>query len=530
MTRPHASLALAAVLVLAGCSDAPLEAPDTAPRSRLIVSEAHSVSSESGALAAAVASVAYASLPPGSLFGVVSVRIRNRTAGAAYGPPVPVVEDGFDPVAVPAAPGDRLVLQLFHTDGEVTEEESVVPIKKPPVVVRLAPAGGRTDVALLVRPVVVFSEPVEPATLAVGMRLLTGGTLVSARIEPREPWRAELVPDAPLTPVTSYRLEVTREVLDTDGTPLEAPVSAEFTTVAGAPAPPVALSRMRLAFVSWRDGVDRIYLANGDGSGVTPLTTGASPAWSWDDRRIAFHRETPSGPVVGVINADGTGERVLGPGMYPAWSPDGRIAFVSPGAGVGGISVMNADGTGSTLLLSHDFASPGCIPPASIYAWWGDCVTYPQWSPDGRRIAFFAGDAGYTGANVYVMGSDGSAPVQLVPDAEQSRGGWNSREPTWAPDGSRVAFAWGGPGSIISALGPDGSGTLTGIAGGNDPSWSPDGRWIAYRGDALGPYERRIVATDVVTGEFYGQLIPEAEGPAGPDYFDSSVEWGHTIR
>jgi Tol biopolymer transport system component len=530
MTRPHAALALAGVLGLAGCSDSPQEPPDSAPRSGLIVSEAHHVSSEQGALAAAVASVAYASLPPGSLFGVVRVRIRNRTAGGGYGPPVPVVEDGFDPVAVPAAPGDRLVLQLFHTDGEVTEEESVVPIRRPPVVVRLAPAGGRTDVALLVRPVVVFSEPVQPATLAVGMRLLTGGTRVSASIEPREPWRAELVPDAPLAPGTRYRLEVTREVLDTDGVPLEAAVSAEFTTEAGDAAPPVALSRMRLAFVSSRDGVDRIYLANGDGSGVSALTTGTGPAWSWDDRRIAFHRQTPSGPVVGVINADGTGERVLVPGTYPAWSPDGRIAFVSPGARVGGISVMNADGTGSTLLLSHDFAAPDCIPPASLYAWWGDCVTYPQWSPDGRRIAFFAGDAGYSGSDVYVMASDGSSPVLLLPHAEQHRGGWNGRLPTWAPDGSRVAFAWGGPDPIISALAPDGSDSITGMAGGNDPSWSPDGRWIAYTSYAPGLHVSRIVATDVVTGEFYGQLIPEAEAPVSPDYGDASVEWGHTIR
>ena len=116
---------------------------------------------------------------------------------------------GFDPVVVIAAPGDRLHLQLTHRDGDVTESEVTVPIKKPPVVVRMAPAGGRTDVALSVRPVVVFSEPVDPATLSVGMRLLAGGVVVSGRIELPVPWQAEFVPEAPLAPSTTYRLELT---------------------------------------------------------------------------------------------------------------------------------------------------------------------------------------------------------------------------------------------------------------------------------------------------------------------------------
>jgi Tol biopolymer transport system component len=348
---------------------------------------------------------------------------------------------------------------------------------------------------------------------------VTGGLVVSGRIEMREPWLAELVPDAPLTPLTTYRMELTRDVRDLDGDPLEDAVTAEFTTHAG---PPVSLSRMRIAFVSSRDGFDRIYLVNGDGSGLVPLTAGTGPAWSWDDQRIAFHRETPDGPVIGVINADGTGERVVGPGANPAWSPDGRLAFVSSHEGDGGIAVMNADGTGHTLLLSHDFTYTGCKPPTSIYAWWGDCVTSPQWSPDGRRIAFFSGDVGYTGAEVYVMNADGSSPIRLTPARA-----WSARQPTWAPDGARVAFAWGGPTSAIAAISLDGSGTMTALASGNDPSWSPDGRWIAHMEDA-GPL--RITATNVVTGEYYGRLIPEAQAPPNPDYYDSDAEWGHTIR
>jgi Tol biopolymer transport system component len=120
------------------------------------------------------------------------------------------------------------------------------------------------------------------------------------------------------------------------------------------------------------------------------------------------------------------------------------------------------------------------------------------------------------------MNADGSSPTRLTPDRI-----WSARQPTWAPDGARVAFAWGGPTSAIAAISLDASGTMTALASGNDPSWSPDGRWIAYMEDA-GPL--RITATNVVTGEYYGRLIPEAQAPPNPDYYDSDAEWGHTIR
>ncbi|HEU4954643.1 MAG TPA: Ig-like domain-containing protein, partial [Gemmatimonadales bacterium] len=269
MIRFHLPLTVTA-LGLAACSDGPPTSPDAGGLSQVIVSEALHRPAEDGTVGPASAVlVAYVSLPPGTLPGVVSVRIRNLTTGGAQGPVVPLMDGGFDPVAVAAAPGDRLELELTGNDGAVTEETALVPIKRPPVVVRISPPGGRTDVALSVRPDVVFSEPVDPTTLTVGMRLVTGGLVVSGRIELREPWLAELVPDAPLTPLTTYRMELTRDVRDLDGDPLEDAVTAEFTTHAG---PPVSLSRMRIAFVSSRDGFDRIYLVNGDGSGLVALT------------------------------------------------------------------------------------------------------------------------------------------------------------------------------------------------------------------------------------------------------------------
>ncbi len=234
------------VLVLATlggvrCSDSPWgprapAEPNTMPE--LIVSEALALPTVTSASSPASAvALSYVSLPPGTISSAVSVRIRNLTTGGEATAPEPIVDGGFDPVAVPASAGDRLALAFTDGSGGVREEYGTVPARRPPVVVRTAPPKGRTDVALSVRPVVVFSEPIDPATLPVGMRLVTGGTLVSGRVELLAPWVAEFVPASPLQAGRGYRLEISQEVRGLGGGDLQAPVTAEFTT-ALLPIPP----------------------------------------------------------------------------------------------------------------------------------------------------------------------------------------------------------------------------------------------------------------------------------------------------
>jgi TolB protein len=56
----------------------------------------------------------------------------------------------------------------------------------------------------------------------------------------------------------------------------------------------------------------------------------------------------------------------------------------------------------------------------------------PDWSPDGRRIAFASARTG--SFDVYAMNADGSEVRRVVggPDDE--------REPAWSPDGTMIAF------------------------------------------------------------------------------------------
>jgi hypothetical protein len=102
----------------------------------------------------------------------------------------------------------------------------------------------------------------------------------------------------------------------------------------------------RIAFSSDRDGGYEIYTVNAaDGSDVQRLTTNPGddtyPDWSPDGSRLVFGNAL-AGKLY-TVHADGTGLTQLPPGgAEPAWSPDGRkIAFHG-----GGLTIMNADGTG----------------------------------------------------------------------------------------------------------------------------------------------------------------------------------------
>ena len=96
----------------------------------------------------------------------------------------------------------------------------------------------------------------------------------------------------------------------------------------------------------------------------------------------------------------------------------------------------------------------------------------PSWSPDGNRIAFNRGH------HIYVMDSDGQNLMQLTER-------FTDREPAWSPDGVRIAFVsakrHGGP--EIYAMDSDGNNQVRithDLRPKDNPSWSPDGQWIAY--------------------------------------------------
>lgn len=77
---------------------------------------------------------------------------------------------------------------------------------------------------------------------------------------------------------------------------------------------------------------------------------------------------------------------------------------------------------------------------------------------------------------IYLSSTDGTGQLQLPTH------GLVARDPSWSPDGGRVAFQCGGEPADICVTDADGGNlsTLTGEGHSREPAWSPDGRLIAY--------------------------------------------------
>ena len=273
-----------------------------------------------------------------------------------------------------------------------------------------------------------------------------------------------------------------------------------------------------IAFVSDRDGAEWIYLANEDGSMVTPLVATKTvsrfvlsmPAWAKDGRQIAYS----TGRDIRVIGVDGSGDRVIARGMYPAWSPDGRtLVFRGYSSSGTRLELVNVDGSNLRTLLDD-----------------GGLASYPKWSLDGQKILYVM-DAGYveTCFGLWTVNADGSGARQLGGPGVGPLGrptGWCLGEtlndgnwPAWSPDGSEISFT---ASSVeIHVVRADGSGRRLRVpAPAAYPDWTPDGRLIYTKVPWDGP--GRIFISD---GGTERQLIPDATAPARASYRDSQAVW-----
>jgi len=126
----------------------------------------------------------------------------------------------------------------------------------------------------------------------------------------------------------------------------------------------------------------------------------------------------------------------------------------------------------------------------------------PSFSPDGSKVAFAWQRSPRTGFAIVVRDVKGAAPPTAV-----TNGAFEDWGPAWSPDGRRIAFrrrfgddgiywvsASGGPETFLAPIGKQNQETLPQM------SWSRDGKWIAAPDrDASGVYHLYLIA--VQSGE-----------------------------
>jgi Tol biopolymer transport system component len=257
----------------------------------------------------------------------------------------------------------------------------------------------------------------------------------------------------------------------------------------------------------------------------TPFAWDGGPRFSPDGESVAFIRVLSRGTAadVHVVRVAGgepkrlTFDRVWVSGLD--WTPDGAyIVFSSQRLGEWGLwkvpaaggepeplpvgqadafePSLSRDGHRLAYTLAsfeeniwryeiHPASGRNAFPTKLIAS--TDYNHGPQFSPDGKRIAFASGRSG--SHEIWVCASDGSDPLQLT-----SFGGGLTGTPRWSPDSRQIAFdseagERHGDIYVVNAEGGRPRRLTTGTSSSVVPSWSRDGQWIYFGSDRTGTWQ-----------------------------------------
>jgi Tol biopolymer transport system component len=268
-----------------------------------------------------------------------------------------------------------------------------------------------------------------------------------------------------------------------------------------------------LAYGSNRTGSqfsDDVYVSPLDVETAKQLTfrraDDGQPAWSPDGRRLAFKTAQFGSNQLAVINADGTGETLLTRTFrfsegQPAWSPDAtkllyRRTPENP-------LVQNGDTW--VLDVAASAKDPTLPVTQAVLLRTGD-ERYPSYSPDGTQIAF-RGDLDLAEPSgdeeIYVMNADGTNVRQLTSNADFDSA------PSWSPDGGWILFERAPAGTFTTGVEAQEKDVYVMRADGTDvrrltdspgldegPEFSPDGTRIAFSSARDGQQEIYVMDAD----------------------------------